>query len=212
MFIDSLFAAKPVPFGPRGAPSAIQKSSVDTLTVYQDGTKEDEQGNKKLHGGPEKVLHQFSFAGYNVLQRAYPDIQFDKGSIGENLLVDGMDDTNVFIGDVYQVGAVVLQVSAPRAPCNKISHRYGVKNLDRFVGLQGITGWYYRVLETGVIAVNDSVSLVSRADNTVAVKALMQAVYDKGSPEDAKKLVDLEVLDDEWRDKCERVIKRAGRG
>lgn len=212
MFIDSLFAAKPVPFGPRGAPSAIQKSSVDTLTVYQDGTKEDEQGNKKLHGGPEKVLHQFSFAGYNVLQRAYPDIQFDKGSIGENLLVDGMDDTNVFIGDVYQVGAVVLQVSAPRAPCNKISHRYGVKNLDRFVGLQGITGWYYRVLETGVIAINDSVSLVSRVDDTVTVKALMQAVYDKGSPEDAKKLVDLEVLDDEWREKCERVIKRAGRG
>ena len=212
MLIDSLFAAKPVPFGPRGAPSSIQKSPTDTLTVYHSGTKEDEQGNKKLHGGPEKVLHQFSFTGYNVLKQAYSDVQFDKGSIGENMLVDGMDDTNVYIGDVYQVGAVVLQVSAPRAPCNKISHRYGVKNLDRFVGLQGITGWYYRVLDTGVVAVNDSVSLLSRADDTVSVKALMQAVYDKGNVEAAADYVRLSVLDDEWREKCERVLKRAGRG
>ncbi|MBU3023613.1 MOSC domain-containing protein [Aestuariibacter sp. A3R04] len=210
MLIDSLFAAKPVPFGPRGAPSAIQKLPVDNLTVYQDSTKEDEQGNKKLHGGPEKVLHQFSFRGYDVLRRAYPDTSFNKGSIGENMLVEGMDDTNVYIGDVYKVGDIVLQVSAPRAPCNKISHRYGVKNLDRFVGNEGITGWYYRVLKTGTVRIRDTVSLVSRPENTVSIAALMQAVYDKGIAESAAHFVNLEVLDDEWRQKCERVLKRAG--
>ena len=162
MYVEALFAAKPVPFGPRGAPSAIQKQAVQSLTVNHDGTDEDEQGNKKLHGGPEKVLHQYSVEGYEKLQQNYADAAFDIGSIGENLVVKGMNDTNVFIGDVYRLGEVVVQVSAPRAPCNKISQRFKIKNLDRFVGNEGVTGWYYRVLETGKLKVNDPVTLVSR--------------------------------------------------
>ncbi len=209
MHLEALFAAKPVPFGPRGAPSAIQKQAVQQLHVNIDGTYEDEQGNKKLHGGPEKVLHQYSHKGYQALTEAFPEKAFTVGTIGENMIVAGMDDNNVHVGDVYKMGNVVLQVSAPRAPCNKISHRYEIKNLDRFVGLNGITGWYYRVLETGVLHVGDAVALVSRPQHTVSIAALMTAVYDKGQPEKAKDYVGIEVLDDEWREKCERVIKRA---
>ena len=149
MHIEALYAAKPVPFGPRGAPSAIQKQPVPFLTVLTSGTEEDEQGNKKLHGGPEKVLHQFSHRGYERLSEAFPEGNFVPGTIGENLIVEGMDDTNVFIGDVWQMGEIVVQVGAPRAPCNKISQRFDIKNLDRFVGNEGITGWYFRVIETG---------------------------------------------------------------
>ena len=209
MHLEALFAAKPVPFGPRGAPSSIQKQAVKALHVNTDGTDEDEQGNKKLHGGPEKVLHQYSHNGYKALSQAFPQNTFSAGTIGENLLVAGMDDSNVYIGDVYKMGSVMVQVSAPRAPCNKISHRYEIKSLDRFVGLNGITGWYYRVIETGVLQVGDPVMLLSRPQQTVSVAALMTAVYDKGLPDKAAEYVTLEVLDDEWREKCKRVISRA---
>lgn len=209
MYLDALFAAKPVPFGPRGAPSSIQKQPVNRLTVNMNGTDEDEQGNKKLHGGPEKVLHQYSYTGYQHLRAAYPQKTFSIGTIGENLIVAGMDDGNVYIGDIYKMGNVVLQVSAPRAPCNKISHRYEIKNLDRYVGLNGVTGWYYRVIETGVLHVGDPVVLLSRPQHSVSIAALMTAVYDKGLPEQAREYVSLDVLDDEWREKCQRVINRA---
>ncbi len=208
MHVDALFAAKPVPFGPRGAPSSIQKQPVKQLHVHLNGTDEDEQGNKKLHGGPEKVLHQYSHSGYKTLSQAFPQNAFSVGTIGENLLVAGMDDTNVYIGDIYKMGDVVVQVSAPRAPCNKISHRYEIKNLDRFVGLNGITGWYYRVIETGVLQDGAPVMLMSRPQHTVSVAALMTAVYDKGLPDKAAEYATLEVLDDEWREKCERIINR----
>ncbi|AYA62949.1 MOSC domain-containing protein [Alteromonas sp. RKMC-009] len=208
MHIEALYAAKPVPFGPRGAPSAIQKQPVPFLTVLTSGTEEDEQGNKKLHGGPEKVLHQFSHRGYERLSEAFPEGNFVPGTIGENLIVEGMDDTNVFIGDVWQMGEIVVQVGAPRAPCNKISQRFDIKNLDRFVGNEGITGWYFRVIETGTLNTGDEVKLISRADKTVSVADLMTAVYDKGNPEKAAEYVQLDVLDDEWKGKCERVIKR----
>ena len=208
MFVNDLFAGKPQPLGPRGAPSSIVKAPIDYLTVGLEGTLEDEQANKRLHGGPEKVLHQFAPIHYQTLAEHFSDTQFPIGSIGENLSIEGMDDTNVFIGDIWKIGDVVLQVSAPRAPCNKISLRFGVKNLDRFVGERGITGWYYRVIDTGIIRLGDAVSLVDRPANTVNVQTLMQCAYVKNDPLTAKKLAAMGVLDDEWREKCERVVTK----
>ena len=206
--VDALFAGQPQPLGPRGAPSSIVKSAVSQLTVHLDCTDEDQQSNKKLHGGPEKVLHQFSPLHYFTLRKHFPDGKFEPGSIGENISVDGMDDATVYIGDVWKFGEVVLQVSAPRAPCSKISQRFNIKNLDRFVGERGITGWYYRVLETGVINVGDSVTLVSREDDTVNVQTLMRCAHTKTDVELATKLANLAIIDDEWRDKCARISRK----
>ncbi len=208
MHVLALYAAKPQPFGPRGAPSSIIKSPVPLLSVNKDGTEQDEQGNKKLHGGPEKVLHQFSLKNYELLRTQYPENPFEAGSIGENMLVEGMDDDNVYIGDTWQFGEVILQVSAPRAPCNKISHRFGIKNLDRFVGEHGATGWYYRVLQTGSIHVKDKVTLLERPDISVSVKDLMQCTFTKTDPDAARAYTALPVLDDEWRMKCEKIAAK----
>ena len=210
MQVNALFAATPQPFGPRGAPSSIIKAKISQLTVEQDHTLEDEQGNKKLHGGPEKVIHQYGPNAYQQLMDHYPDLAAlaCPGNIGENVSVEGMEDSNVCIGDIYQIGEVVLQVSAPRAPCNKISHRFDVKNLDRFVGENGITGWYYRVLKTGTIREGDSVELIERPASTVSIHDLMKAVFIPELASKAAEYVNIEVLDDEWRDKCQRQVRK----
>ncbi|WP_338519099.1 MOSC domain-containing protein [Alteromonas gracilis] len=206
--VSGLFAGKPQPLGPRGAPSSIVKSPVSFLTVNIDGTDEDQQANTRLHGGPEKVLHQFSPAHYFTLAKHFPDGNFTVGSIGENLSVEGMDDTTVYLGDVWQFGDVELQISAPRAPCSKISQRYGIPNLDRFVGERGMTGWYYRVKKTGVISLNDTVTLVHREPDTINVHTLMQCAHTKTDKQLAAKLASLPTLDDEWRLKCEKIANK----
>ncbi|WP_018984175.1 MOSC domain-containing protein [Salinimonas chungwhensis] len=202
MNIYALYAAKPQPFGPRGSPSSIIKTPVPQLTVHTSGSLEDEQGNKKLHGGSEKVLHQYSFEGYQALSQAYPDTNFEPGTIGENLLIKGMHDENVCIGDIYRMGKITVQVSAPRAPCNKISHRFGIKNLDRFVGQKGITGWYFRVLEPGPLVQHDDVTLLERVEETVTISGLMRCLYTEQGKQEAARYAQLSVLDDEWRNKC----------
>ena len=83
--VSGLFAGKPQPMGPRGAPSSIVKSATNALTVHFDGTDEDEQANKILHGGPEKVLHQFCPTSYLTLAKHFPGGNFEIGSIGENV-------------------------------------------------------------------------------------------------------------------------------
>ena len=206
--VNGLFAGRAQPLGPRGAPSCIVKSAVASLSVREDGTDEDDQANKRLHGGPEKVLHQFAPINYLTLQKHFPDGKFVAGSIGENISVDGMDDATVFIGDIWKFGEVELQISAPRAPCNKISQRFEIPNLDRFVGERGITGWYYRVIKTGKIHVGDEVTLLHREENSVNVNTLMQCVHTKADKVLANTLARLTVLDDEWREKCEKIAKK----
>ncbi|GGF83508.1 MOSC domain-containing protein [Alteromonas lipolytica] len=212
MNIAALYAGKPAPLGPRNALTAICKQPVDYLTVHSDCTDEDDQANKRLHGGPEKVLHQYSLAGYALISEHYPTLA-DKavaGSIGENISIEGMTDETVFIGDVYAMGEIIVQVGAPRAPCNKINQRFETPNLDRFTGNHGITGWYYRILQTGVLRTGDSVSLEQRATNTVSVGELMRSVYNPDYFENARQIVELEVLDDEWRGKCEKALSKVG--
>ncbi|WP_100657876.1 MOSC domain-containing protein [Alteromonas flava] len=202
MFINQLFAAKPVAFGPRGAPSSIIKSAVQQLTVAFDGTQEDEQGNKKLHGGKEKVLHQYAPANYKLFQQHFPEhtVKFVPGSIGENISIEGMDDDNTLIGDVVQMGKVVLQVGSPRVPCNKISHRFGIKNLDRFVNTHNICGWYYRVLETGIMSVGDPVSIKNRNAGSMSIREFMQCVNDPtASKATIERAAALDGLDPEWQ-------------
>jgi len=203
--VNALFAGQPSPLGPRGAPSSIVKEPVSQLTVHTHKTDEDLQANKRLHGGPEKVIHQFSPINYFTLKKHFPEGDFAPGTIGENISVDGMDDATVFIGDIWRFGEVELQVSAPRAPCNKINQRYTIKNLDRFVGERGITGWYYRVIKTGVINVGDDVSLIHREDDTVNIQTLMQCTHIKADKALAKTLSQLVILDDEWRQKCKKI-------
>lgn len=213
MQVAALYAGNPAPLGPRKALSAICKQPAYFLTVHQDRTNEDTQANKRLHGGPEKVLHQYSLAGYELIKQHYPALaeQAIAGTIGENITVEGMTDENVMIGDVYTFGEVVVQVGAPRAPCTKINQRFNSPNLDRFTGNHGITGWYYRVLQTGIIHTGDCVSLESRPAQTVSVGELMRSVYNPDYFARASDYVGLEVLDDEWRGKCEKAMAKAGR-
>lgn len=207
MIIQALYAGKPQAFGPRQKPSSIIKTPHDQLTIELDGALEDEQGNKKLHGGPEMALHQYSLESYAVLQKRFPEIadKLTPGSIGENISAPDMNDENVYIGDTYEIGDVVIQVNSPRAPCVKINQRYKTKNVDVFVAQKGITGWYFRVLETGTIKIGDQMKLVHRLQNTKSVKDIIRLVRDKDKDLHARLIAaEIPALAKEWVSKLKK--------
>lgn len=215
MKISALFAGKPIPFGPRKSPSSIVKHPHNSLTIETDGAIEDEQGNKKLHGGPEMALHQFAQGSYQYLQQAFPDVaeKMHIGSIGENISAPDMDETNVYIGDIYRMGDVVLQVSSPRAPCSKINQRYGKKKVDTFILENGLTGWYFRVLQGGKISINDIITLDKRNENPISVRTLMQMSQPLEGMSSSKEALlaarEQCGLAPEWQDKLARQLRKA---
>lgn len=208
MQIEGLFAGKPQAFGPRKKPSSIIKQPFTSLKVNENGAEEDEQGNKKLHGGPHMALHQYSQLSYDILRDHFPAIadQLVPGSIGENITAPNMTDDNVFIGDMYAIGDVIVEVASPRAPCVKINQRFNQAGMDIFIASNGICGWYYRILRKGTLEVGQEIKLIERLDNTVSVRELMVISRSKSQQAriDASKI---SALPPEWVSKLTKALK-----
>lgn len=193
--------------------SAIVKQPVlEALVISKSGLAGDVQADPRVHGGPEKAVHQYSLCHYATWAKLFPEAShlLHRGSMGENLSTDEHDESNVFLGDQYRVGTALLQVSQPRRPCWKIDARFGVSGLAEAVQASGHSGWYFRVLECGVLQVGDTMELVSRPQGSVSL-AVFWAIYHAPIPDpDAfGRLSAIEGLAPAWREKI--AARLAGR-
>src|SRR5439155_2554276 len=88
------------------------------------GLEGDEQADRRFHGGAEMAVLMYAARHY-ASWRALPGLEaMGPGGFGENLVLDGADETQVCAGDVLEAGEVRLQISSPRGPCADISRRW----------------------------------------------------------------------------------------
>lgn len=163
--VIAFFAGTVRPMPDDGRPTAIFKSPVEgPVQIGIEGLVQDQQADRRVHGGPEKAVHHYPIENHRRLAAQFDEqaASFVSGGMGENISTEGMVEENVYIGDVYAVGNVRLQVSQPRSPCWKIDAKFGRDGITRFVAEQGIAGWYYRVLETGTARAGDTIKLIER--------------------------------------------------
>lgn len=180
-----LFAGALTRIDDAGQWTGIFKKRVDGPVHFRfDGLAGDLQADRRVHGGPEKAVHQFAVANYRRLAEQFPEIagRFVAGSIGENISADGFDEDTVCVGDVFRLGSVRLQISQPRSPCWKIDHAYTHGGLAQAIARTGRTGWYYRVLEEGTASAGDELILLDRLPNAVTLADLW-SVWQRHRPE-----------------------------
>ncbi|WP_437185283.1 MOSC domain-containing protein [Planctomicrobium sp. SH668] len=190
--------------------SAIIKEQISS-PVYVDYTNlvGDEQADRKHHGGVDKAILGYAARHYESWKQDLPDIPFSFGAFGENLTLDGVDESECCIGDVYSVGDCQLQISQPRQPCWKLSRRWNVPRLAIQVQKNGRTGWYYRVLQPGMIAPGMPVQLEDRPHPRFTVSFASSVMY--ANPRDRE--LDLELaacpaLSESWKSTLgERALK-----
>lgn len=164
------------PLPPENRPTGIFKEEVlMPAWLGREGLAGDAQADRRVHGGPDKALHQYPVAHYASLAAAFPDAQdlLLPGSIGENLSVPGWDEAKVCIGDVFKLGDARIQVSQPRSPCWKIDHRYGVDGMVRLIEAAGITGWYFRVIEEGAVEPGCAFELLDRVAPAMTIQTFL---------------------------------------
>ena len=118
------------------------------------------------------------------------------GAFAENLTVRGLTEAEVHIGDTFEVGSCVLQVTQPRAPCYKIAARYGRKDISIVVQETGFTGYLLRVLREGEVAAGDEMQLVERdTSHGVSVAEAGRIVnVDRSDNDGARRLLDVDAL------------------
>ncbi|MBP1930191.1 MOSC domain-containing protein YiiM [Ammoniphilus resinae] len=191
--------------------SAIIKEKVEgPIWLGETNLEGDEQADLEHHGGPEKAVLAYASAHYPFWQGqlGLPDIPF--GGFGENLTVAGLTEADVCIGDTYEMGEVIVQVSQPRRPCWKLARRWKIKDLTLRVQNTGCTGWYLRVLKTGYIKDGDTLKLIERPYPEWTVERCNQLIHGnhKTKLEEVKELANCTLLSQSWRDTLFEIIAK----
>jgi MOSC domain-containing protein YiiM len=178
----SLRAGPAKPFGPRQEPSAIAKTAVSGPVLLDlTGLMTDEQGDLRSHGGPEKALLHYPsehYLAWRAEMSLDPNVEnLEVGGFGENISTHGLSESDVAVGDIFELGGAVIQVSQPRQPCWKLNIRFNVSDMARKVQNSGRTGWYYRVLRSGIVEPQDSLVRVERLDPDWSLRRVQKALY-----------------------------------
>ncbi len=172
--------------------SAIAKQPVtaETILVQADGLDGDQQADLSVHGGLDKAVYAYP-------SEHWPWWQQDNGlacapaTFGENLTVSGAQEHDIAIGDRFEWGQAVLEVSQPRAPCFKLALHTGRPDVPGLMTQSARCGWYLRVLREGRASRNAALRRIHRSEaptvaeaftalfDTRASRELVQAVFDR---------------------------------
>ena len=165
-----------------GVETGIYKQPVDQAFLTTTGLEQDEHGDPRHHGGPEKALHHFASEHYRGLQNGLPEPaagHCQPGAFGENLVTEGLTESDVCVGDVFRLGDALLQVSQPRQPCWRLNTRFGIADMSRRFQETLRTGWYYRVLQEGMIHAHDSLQLEQRDNSDWPLSRVLEGLYQR---------------------------------
>jgi len=181
--IDEVRTGKAVDFTRPGSRSAIAKVPVGgAVDVGPLGLAGDEQGDLRVHGGPDKAIHHYPHDHYRAWQAELGEHPLLRagGAFGENLSSSGLTEADVCLGDRFDLGTAQVEVSQLRQPCWKLSDRFAVPDMARRVQNSGRTGWYYRVLSPGRLAVGDRLQLRERPYPNWPLARIAEVLYRRG--------------------------------
>lgn len=154
-----------------------KKPTNGSIYLGKTDVKGDTVSNRKVHGGEFKACYLFSADQYPYWQDLYPHLEWTFGMLGENLTVKGLDEQQLFIGDIYKLGNALVQITQPREPCFKFAYKFGSNAvLQQFIN-HGFSGTYVRVLEEGDVNIDDTFQLVEHQPNGITIFQLFELLY-----------------------------------
>jgi MOSC domain-containing protein YiiM len=156
----------------------------------------DDQGDRSVHGGPDKAVYAYAREDIDWWQRELGR-ELPDGVFGENLTLRGVDPAKALVGERWRIGSVLLEVSEPRFPCWKLGVRFdNPRMLKRFAQARR-TGTYLRIVEEGALEAGDRVELVSRPAHQLSIADFTHAYL-----EDRSQLPRLLIpeVSESWRD------------
>ncbi len=142
--------------------------------------------DRKYHGGVDMAVYAYSADHYPFWKERFPNSDWSLGMFGENLTIEGLEESKMRIGSLYQLGEAQVQVCQPRQPCFKLGIRFGTqKVLKPFIN-SPYSGIYFRVLQTGSVKVGDELNLLADESESPTVAEVFKFMYHRSEKDNAK--------------------------
>ncbi len=160
----------------------------------------DGQGDLTVHGGAHQAVYVYPFEHYEYWREKLGRTDLTFGQFGENFTVLGMLEDQIHIGDIFRVGAAMVQVTQPRVPCYKLAIKMQLPQFPKLFMASGRTGFYLRVLQKGEVGAGDVIERIDVDPEPLSVQEVFRLAFiDRGNNEALKKAVELRGLSPGWQ-------------
>ncbi|MFZ0385692.1 MAG: MOSC and FAD-binding oxidoreductase domain-containing protein [Solirubrobacteraceae bacterium] len=145
---------------------------VGKLNVDGDG-----QGDLSGHGGEQRAVFVYQIESYRYWERELARTDFVYGQFGENFTVEGLGDDEACVGDRYQIGSAVFEVSQPRVTCYRVGIRMNDPRIPALLVSHHRPGFYFRVLQAGEVQAGDEIIKLSSGPEQMTVADIDALLY-----------------------------------
>jgi len=168
----------------------------------------DGQGDLAGHGGEQRAVFVYQIESYRFWQEQLKRTDFIPGQFGENFTIDGLPDDAVCIGDRYQIGNALFEVTQPRVTCYRVGIRMNEPRMPALLTSSGRPGFYLRVLQEGVVGADDEIVKVGEAKEQMTVAEVNALLYSPNHPRDRlERALQIEALSPGWRRSFQELLQ-----
>jgi ferredoxin-NADP reductase/MOSC domain-containing protein YiiM len=169
----------------------------------------DGQADLGGHGGEQRAVFVYQMDSYRYWERFLGRNDFSFGQFGENFTVEGLADDEVCIGDRYQIGDAVFEVTQPRVTCYRVGIRMNEPRMPALLVAHHRPGFYFRVLQQGEVGAGDEIIKVADGPERFTVAEIDALLYLPGhSREQLKRALHIPALSKGWRSSFRAVLEQ----
>lgn len=181
----------------RPSKSAIWKSPVAgriaARGVNLDG---DDQADRKAHGGPDKAVYAYAVEDARWWEREIGR-SLAYGEFGENLTTEGIDVNHALVGERWEIGTTVLEISEPRIPCWRLGVRMNDPIFPRRFAEAMRPGAYLRIVVEGSVGAGDEIRVLERPSHRLTIQDISR-IYLRDHDE-VERLLAVPQVSESWR-------------
>jgi ferredoxin-NADP reductase/MOSC domain-containing protein YiiM/ferredoxin len=168
----------------------------------------DGQGDLAGHGGEQRAVFVYQVDSYRYWQEQLKRNDFVYGQFGENFTIEGLPDDVVCIGDRFQIGTALFEVTQPRVTCYRVGIRMNEPQMAALLVSKGRPGFYFRVLKEGEVGENDEIVKVGEARERMTVAEIDALLYLPNHAHDRlERALRIDALSPGWRGSFEALLQ-----
>src|SRR5580692_717870 len=190
--------------------TSVWKSPVDgRRMVRRLNIQGDAQADLAGHGGEHRAVFVYQMDSYHYWERFLKRSDFTFGQFGENFTVEGLADSEVYIGDRFRIGGAEFEVTQPRVTCYRVGIRMGEPRMAALLVAHHRPGFYLRVLVEGEVGAGDEIVKIAEGPERLTVAECDALLYLPGATkEKLERALRVPALSSGWKSSFEAILQQ----